>query len=65
MAPEMELTFYACTSKQSHHELVTEKSVSAVCAIIDEKCCLKGTECKNNFKLESASGTSFLQKKVD
>ena len=34
-------------------------------AIIDEKCYLKGTECKNNFKLESASGTRFLQKKVD
>ena len=31
MAPNMEVTFYACASKQSHHEVVTEKSVSAVC----------------------------------
>ena len=31
MAPDMEVTFYACASKQSHHEVVTEKSVSAVC----------------------------------
>ena len=31
MAPNTEVTFYACASKQSHHEVVTEKSVSAVC----------------------------------
>ena len=30
MAPDMEVTFYTCASKQSHHEVVTEKSVSAV-----------------------------------
>ena len=33
MAPNMEVTFYTCASKQSHHEVVTEKSVSAVCYI--------------------------------
>ena len=31
MAPNTEVTFYACARKQSHHEVVTEKSVSAVC----------------------------------
>ena len=31
MVPNTEVTFYACARKQSHHEVVTEKSVSAVC----------------------------------
>ena len=35
MAPNMEVTFYACASKKSHHEVVTEKSVSAVCLLHD------------------------------
>ena len=30
MVPDTEVTFYTCASKQSHHEVVTEKSVSAV-----------------------------------
>ena len=40
MAPNTEVTFYACARKQSHHEVVTEKSVSAVCVVKRSFTCL-------------------------
>ena len=52
MAPNMEVTFYACASKQSHHEVVTEKSVSAVCNRYFCICLTSVTGAKPKEKME-------------
>ena len=57
MVPDMEVTFYACASKQSHHEVVTEKSVSAVCTKSLR------TSCRND--MEKISVTLGASKKSD
>ena len=65
MVPNTEVTFYACACKQSHHEVVTEKSVSAVCETKDlfsTKCCVLSLETylnKSKIKVKLC-GLSFL-----